>query len=562
MCNKCDTVSTPTTPLLAEWAVTKDNTTQYRNAVINELMKHNHQRENYMYWHHARRGWITDTHPENQKKGKYLAKLKAIANKLATRDVTDILEMECLRPYFDVLDNLDRRTANKLEPAMIKASEATQNGTWELIDVMRTLHPYANGVHADEITLENGSTLTSYDQFARSANAFRSMQFLHFVHISTDDINQIAYYPTLKHMREGREIRTRLGRYLTKYQALFQLTDREVKSMAEKHTSDMRARGGWAVEFVAHDNPQGWVDVYNSPDVSSCMQNEPAVRIYAHELSELRLAYVKAGGKIIARCIVRDDKDSEDSEDGIGYIRVYPDPNGYAEGRYLLDYLKTNGYPKHTNLDGVLLQGIDSDHGGYVCPYLDYGANGSQTVSVEYINGKQYLRAGGGDMQADNTNGYTDNNMYSCDECGDDVDQDDTTYVECTERNVCQHCLQNRYTYAMGRRHHDYYHEDDCVRVDGEWYLKESIAYHDIGWCEYSEEYYKNEDLITTYDGTYHQDYCVAVDHYDDGEYQYVYENRLATLSDGTTCHELDVDKYQAEIDEAIAEEETEEVEA
>lgn len=548
MCNKCDTPATPATPLLAIWALYKDGSTYTRRSEARLVIHNNYMSENNLFWHHGRANWINTEHPANQQRGHSIAKIKAIANKLATRDVTNALEMECLRPYLNVLDNLDRRTANKVEPAMIKASETTQNGTWELIDVMHTLHPYANGIHADEITLENGDRLSSYDQYALSMSKFRAMQFLHFVHISTEDINQIAYYPTLKHMREGREIRTRLGRYLTKYQDLYQLTDREVKSMAEKHASNMQARNGWTVEFIAHNDEQGWIDVY-SGGVTSCMQHENAVRVYAHELSVLRLAHVKAGNNIIARCIVRDDGENT------GYLRVYPDPNGYAEGRFLMDYLKTNGYAVQTDLDGVLLQAIDSDHGGYVCPYLDYGNGGSQTVSVEYINGTQYLRAGGGDMQADNTNGYTENNTCECDSCGNNVDNDEICYMDTTDSRICASCRDEEYTFAMGRNYEDYYLNDDCAQVDGVWYLIDSIDRHGIGWCEHSEEYYKNEDLITTYDGTFHQAYCVAVDHYDDSEYEYAHENNVATLSDGTTCHELDVDKYQAEIDEALAEE-------
>jgi hypothetical protein len=309
----------------------------------------------------------------------------------------------------------------------------------------------------------------------------------------------------------------------------------------------MQARNGWAVQFVAHDDPQGWVNIYDDDTVSSCMQGERAVRVYAHEKSVLRLAYVKVGEKVIARCIVRDDDDNN----ATGYLRVYPDSNGYAEGRYLLDYLITNGYPNKTNLNGVLLQHIET-HKGIVCPYLDYGNNGDQSVSIDYIDGSNYLVVGGGDYRTDNTIGYIENDNCHCDDCNDSVHQEDTRYIEYSERTVCQSCADNDYTYARGRHGHEYYPNNVCVEVEGDWYYKDTIDYHDIGYCEHSNEYYRMENLQCTTDGTFHQDYCIAVDHYTD--YVYVYERNVATLSDGTTCHENDEDHYQAEIDVAEAE--------
>jgi len=523
MCNKC---VVPATQLLSRWAELGDR--PYRHVVIRDLLKEQHQSENREHWSHARHSWVTDYKPRNQQVGHDLAKAKAIVHKQATREPVTLLEMASYTTYFKSLEHIIPNVGHKLEPAYMATQTKFRDGTWEAIDIMNKLHPYPNN-----------TATSSHDAYVDAQTAFITMNRLHNVHISTEDINQIAYYPTLAHMRAGREVRTRLGRYLTKYQSALRLTENDIKNMTEKHASNMRSRGGWAVEFVAHDDPDGWYNVY-SGGVQSCMQSEPAVRIYAHEHSVLRLAYVKAGNDIIARCIVREDGDAK------GWLRVYPDPNGHAEGRYLLDYLKTHGYDQHTNLDGALLQFIE-EREGIVCPYLDYGSGGDQTVGETHHNGKRYLVAGGGDYSATQTNGYVENNMTSCDECGDSIDDDETTYVEHDGCTVCECCLSNNYTYAYGSRYQDYFPQDECVQVGEDYYWVDTIDNHDIGQCERTYDYHPNEELVSTYDGVYHMDYVVSVDRHTD--YEYVYMDNVHTLSDGSTCHQDDADHYQMEID-------------
>lgn len=525
MCNKCET---PATPLLAYYSERK--TSNYWKVSVRDFLKEQHYYENRQYWSHARRHWVTDEKPNNQKRGHSLAKQKAVAHKQASREPVTLVDFTPITDYFKSLEYINGRLSNMIEPAYSNTQTKTRDGTWEALDVMKKLHPYINNQGA------------SHEDYAKSQVSFSTLNRLHNIHLSTDDINQIAYYPTLKHMREGREVRTRLGRYLTKYQHALSLTESDIKNMAEKHSANMRARGGWSVDFVAHDDERGWLDVYASPDVTSCMQNEEAVRIYAHEKSVLRLAHVKAGEKIIARCIVRDDGDAK------GWLRVYPDPNGYAEGRYLLDYLKTNGYDKQTNLDGALLQYIQTNNGSIVCPYIDYGNNGDQSVSVVYREGKEYLEVGGGDLSATETSGYVNDNTRSCDACGDDVDEENITHIDHDGYDVCDCCRDNNYTWAFGRRYEDYFPEDECIEVNGNMYWVDTIENHNISKCDHDGEYYENDYLVPTYDGTYHQDYVVSIDRANDGN-DFVYMDYVHTLSDGTTCHVNDADSYQMEID-------------
>ena len=553
MCNKCEsqavelepsevTLQLPT-PLQTKWASIKadysePDTRKYVASLYVRQVSLRPSEAEQKLWHDSDNNLKTNSRYPARKRdrlvnGQRNAIYKNQANALATKDITDKDVVQPLYQYMYHLTMISYDVACKLEPAYQRVRESQRSG-WEMLYISR-LHPYQ---------AENAPSGT-YETYRTLQDGVSHFEYLHCLHISTEDINQIAYYPTLKHYREGREVRTRLGRYLTKYQQTFGLTDADIKSMAEKHASHMQSRGGWKVDFKEHDDVAGWLEVYDSRDVSSCMKGMDAVRVYAHDKSVLRLAHVVAGEKIIARCIVRDD-------DTKGWLRVYPDPNGHAEGRYLLDQLRVMGYGQHINLDGVLLRYI-RESGSYVCPYIDYGNNGDQTVGCVYVDGKDYLRVGDGEYNATNTNGYCEDvNQCTCDECGDDVDADDLTYVDYGGYNLCDSCLNDNYTYAYSGRYQEWCRNEDVIEVNGEWYHCEcDLSIHNIYVCDHDGEYYNVDDMVSTQDGMFHRDYVALVDHEDCMGSNYVYQDLVHTLTDGTTCHEADSHQLQLELDTA-----------
>ncbi len=130
----------------------------------------------------------------------------------------------------------------------------------------------------------------------------------HYVHQSTQDPNQIAYYPTIRHLIEGREVRTRPGRYLQQHFADV-LSEKDIRNEAN-------AQAFYAapvqLNFVDNDDPDGWEWVYeHGHGFTSCMvynrdsrylsgglcgENHP-VRIYARPGNGLRLAWLGNGYK-------------------------------------------------------------------------------------------------------------------------------------------------------------------------------------------------------------------------------------------------------------------------
>lgn len=470
---------------------------------------------------------------EMQDNGKLTAKLKSIADKYASVQFTTVDDaFEAVINYVSRIDQIIYyRDAYKIEPALeqVRNQRHGYDGhkPWELIDV-RSL--------GDEVNV-----VTSYKA--------THLDILHNLHISSEIPTQVAYYPSLRHWRENRAVRTTIGKYLTKYKDIISLSESEIKTMAERHLVKINARAGWTVKFMEHNDPEGWMRVYRSDDVRSCMRGMDAVRVYAHDKSVLRLAYLENGiGEIIGRCIVREDDEK-------GWLRVYPDPHGSTEGRFLLDSLKAMGYTENINLNGVLLEAIE-EGSAYVCPYIDCGNGGDQYADLVHIDGKDYLELGSGDWEATRTDGYV-GERCSCDECGDSCDEDELIWIDNEEIRVCPSCLDENFVYAYGRRYEEYFRSDECVEVNGSWYLMETASNHNIYQCDYDGEWYHGDELYHFDEGSVHVNDAVRVDHEHDGD-NYIHPDYVHTLSDGTTCHDDDADEYQAEIDEAEAEAEAE----
>jgi len=382
----------------------------------------------------------------------------------------------------------------------------------------------------------------------------KGMYLLHHAHISVDDPRLIAYYPSLKHLTESiyagdpnlRAVKVKLGKYLTAYREALGMTELQVKEMVEKYNGHLASKVGWKVEFIEHDDPEGWFKVYATKgDFTSCMTGSESVKLYAHDKSTLRLAYI-AGG--IARCIVRDEGDDT------GWVRMYGETEDARV--FLKSWLASNGYPKQTSLDGCLLPLVEAQHSGYVCPYIDSGSSGAQMADIKTIDGVNYLRiCEDGDYKCENTagtcyeNDEDDEDIYECGECGHREHRDEMYYVETEGIDVCNDCLSRNYTYAYVSNYQEYV--KDCNTTTwcygDEYYTQEGLEYYNLVVCEYDDEVYPVCEMVeTAYYGLVHIDHASAVDRIDDKyNTRYVLECDVHTLSDSSTCHKNDAELYE-----------------
>ena len=367
---------------------------------------------------------------------------------------------------------------------------------------------------------------------------FLNYQVLHHVHESVHDPLLIAYYPSLDHLRAGKEVRTKIGKYLTQYKDALCLNEIQIKSIVEKHNAEIQARKGWTIHFVDHDDPDGWAKVYLDCTAKSCMSDDDGadlIKQYAHSKSVLNLAYLRSGDSIKARCIVREDKKE--------YIRVYPEPDGSPEGTFLKSSLLNMGY-SHGNLHGVLIKTYYHDDGGYVAPYVDKGNAEYPEGTIRRIDDRLYIEVvASGEFQLTYTDGRTqENDDCECVCCGEYYSEDDMY------GDLCRDC-DDTMVYASTRNNNsDWINKDDAVYVNNEWYAIEYLSEYDIYCCQMSENYYHIDDLVDTSRGLVHHDEASLLDHEDSEGYSHAVDQDIKELSDGTTCHVDDYEELQEKL--------------
>lgn len=357
---------------------------------------------------------------------------------------------------------------------------------------------------------------------------------IHQLHQSTENPANVAYAEGLQKMQAERYTSTKAGRYLTKY--FPELGEATIKYWAERQAS--RACPA-ELKFIASDDKAGWVQVY-AVGPESCMQGEESVSVYAHAKSVLRLAYLVQGGEIHARCIVRDDKKE--------WIRCYPNTSSTERQRWHMAMeaaVEGAGY-SHGNFDGVHLDKVRHPNAGkydnkWMMPYLD---NGSGRRCNTYVDDAgSTLVVGSDGIEAQQQDGYVDfDNQATCDECGNRMDEDGSCYVEGEEISVCEHCYQNEFVCAIGRRGHETtVRHSDAIYVGGQWYHTDYLSDNDIYACEDDGEYYHMDDLCYTSRGHVHSDRVTALDEEDSDGNNHAHDNDIATTHDGRTIHEDDV---------------------
>ena len=445
------------------------------------------------------------------KLSKYIATIKK--NNSPTEVVCDYLKsLRC---------NVIRSTVDKIEPCIFRVDRLWNEHGWEYIDMIRL------GMS------ENSNKL------------FSNFQALHNLHRSVTEPSMVAYYPSLRHMREGREVKTRLGKYLTTFKNEFSLSESEIKAIVEGYNGFLEGQKGWVVSFIEHNDPEGWVNAYSdNRGIRTCMSGESAVRVYAHEKSVLRLAVLKnSGGVIIARSIVRDDENK-------GYLRIYPAPDNAPEGRFLKDYLCAIGYDSSINLNGCLLKGILHENSGWVAPYIDSGDRGTQNGEEVVIEGRTYLKIGHGYLDLAQTSGSTEE-LMSCEDCGEHMSEGESCWIESCDRSVCETCASENYTYAYSRHGQTDIPRDSAIycETDSEYYDIDYLGQYDIYQCDHDGQFYHVDEMIFCDGGVYHESYCVRLDHEHDGD-TYCFNEFAHTLSDGSKCHSDDAEELQEALSE------------
>ena len=326
----------------------------------------------------------------------------------------------------------------------------------------------------------------------------------HFTHVSLSDPKLLAYCQTEEKGERGIYTPIKPGKYLTKYFASV-LTAKQIAFYAAWQAKGLPPSES-ATTFLLATTPEDICDVYTRGP-RSCMDGEnfndrPTMPVRVYGAGDLAIAYMtgetkRPGVDVVSRCLVWPEKKVAG--------RVYPTPgcwqsDGYdsdAQGNAyynaLWSALKDAGYKflhEGVSFDGARITKIKGRHGDYVMPYLDNDYNvddhGDYFVMVASDDGEyQCCRIDGTCEQREPDEPEYD---YSCDRCGDGINNEWDTYEVYTSRRHsetwCQHCCDN---HAFACEGYNRFYACDSV---------DEVSVSDRHYCEYyaDENFYQSDD--------------------------------------------------------------------
>lgn len=300
-------------------------------------------------------------------------------------------------------------------------------------------------------------------------------------HISETDPNRLAYTRDNRSGHENRQVITTVGKYLTRH--FPDMPDHAIRDLAARYAG---------FRFELWDTTSKIIQsVQEGP--SSCMQwddgdedNHP-YRTYDPRFGWRAAVRLNGHGQIVGRCLVYDDTETDRQRIGKIYVRSYAHKEGgYSHSDEGLEaWLREQGFRKSHTWDGCKLARIeDNGWGDFLAPYLDGDCKRVTDCDTHLIINET------GRLLFDCTNGsHNTCGGRECDDCGNDHDEDDTTYVgRYEDHGVCNSCIED-YTYVYGRRGNRYYLPDDSVVWDAQ------------GNTPYDPEFLADNNMVELHDG-------------------------------------------------------------
>lgn len=291
---------------------------------------------------------------------------------------------------------------------------------------------------------------------------------LEHAHVSKTDNTKIAYTRDDNAGSQDRQVTTTIGKYLSRHFPT--LKDNVIRDISALFTAS-------GIKIV-HTTAEMLFHLSRGP--KSCMQSNNFYK-HPYEVYDPQYGWAmvvrEENGDTIGRALVM-IKD----EDNKYFVRSYlkpKEPNGYSHSDNVMEaWLQQNGFAKQNNWGGEKLKVISHPDGGYVAPYLD------GDIKRAELNGNYFCIDENGNYCMDDTGGRTaeeDEDMASCEDCGDDFPEDDGYWAGVYEdRHICSDC-RDGYTYCYSRNGNEYLvPDDDTVRVDGDYYHTDYLEDNEI----------------------------------------------------------------------------------
>ena len=375
------------------------------------------------------------------------------------------------------------------------------------------------------------------------------------VHVSTQDRNLLAYYPTLRHWQRKVPMQIKPGRYLRQFYPDW--SDDRVRTTAA-------LIGDGELKFYSH-----WYDIfkaYRDLDingiVSSCMSKDDWGQVHplmVYHQSDVELAVLYKGGRPVARALYNKKN------------KHYPMIYGQWENMKVA--LDAAGF-KHASLDGARIRklpryyrdslpdfetvnvndlhmGMSGDNDCILLPYIDHkrelDRSGQCSTRVN-IDDDHIVIQYDGRWEANNYSGAyvyvsDEKERCSCENCGSNEDsEEDGYYLDRQGIWICSHCYDTD-TVRLYTHYNQYevvtrdFAEDRGIYIDAaDRYYSDHDAANSAGyvWSEVNSDWYDSDDAVWVEEegDFYHVDDIGKWIVYDDVAEEYVtketYEERLA----------------------------------
>lgn len=346
------------------------------------------------------------------------------------------------------------------------------------------------------------------------------------VHISTQNANLLAYYPTFRHWQRRVPQQIKAGRYIRQY--FPQYSDDEVRRYAaEIGSGELKFYSKW------EDMLKAYQALDNDGIVSSCMSKDCWGLLHplmVYDNSDVELAVLYKGDKPVARALY--NKQNKHFPMVYGQwekMEIALRNAGFIHGslcgakirrlpRWLSDSKIYEANITRDNLDLDNLGQFDRDADELLLPYIDHkrelDRSHNCSTSVNVYDDHIVIQYGGR-YEANNHDiaciSLSNGDRCRCEHCDNRMDEDDQYWLEADEMNVCRDCFDHNAVEVYAGRYRSFYALEGTadrnyvfVERAGRWYSEPCVA-SDAGYC-YSEE-----------DGEwYHEDDCVYVEELED----------------------------------------------
>lgn len=332
-------------------------------------------------------------------------------------------------------------------------------------------------------------------------------------HVSTENPELIAFYPTLRHIKTLRAQQIKPGRYLKRY--FPHMSDDRIRMLSAKMApGELRFFSDWS------DMYEQYYALNESGIVSSCMSKhestwEPVHPLMVYHNSDVELAVLYVEGKPVARALY--NKVTKQYPMIYGQwekMQVVLEKNGFKHGA--LDGAKINRLKRYPE-DGEELVTYEGKE-PLLIPYIDHKRPLDRSeVCSTHVNdmGDHLVIEYGGAYNANDYDNVTlhldgsdDNDSgesFICECCGGRFNEDSANYVSVEEITVCDSCweseveevrvsngIETDITYATRS-----YCRNNYTKIYDRWYEDDyAISAWGYVWSEYDNDYYKEHDVV------------------------------------------------------------------